>query len=325
MDNLIDNHNRKIEYLRLSVTDRCNLSCLYCDNKTVKRLSHEDILRYEEMEKLVRVGVSLGLKSVRITGGEPLVRPNLAYLIGKISRIEGIEDISLTTNGILLSRYAATLKEAGLKRVNISLDTFNEEKYKKLTGGGSLADVLQGIEAARRTGLAPLKINTVILKDNNDDEIIQFANRAAEEGWQVRFIEYMPLLKESKNELVSAARIKEIIEEEAGELTPCEMKQGKGPARYYNIGKNGGTVGFISPMTNCFCSSCNRLRLTADGRLLPCLLSDAEIDIKEVLRNGADDATIREVFKRAATEKQERHNLSSTQRKNGRQMRQIGG
>ncbi len=325
MRRLEDGYNRTMDYLRLSVTDRCNLRCLYCDNRMVKRLTHEDILRYEEMERLVRIGASLGLKSVRITGGEPLVRPNLLYLVNLISRIEGIEDISLTTNGTLLATHAADLKKAGLKRVNISLDTFKEERYRSLSGGGRLKDVMEGIEAAQRMGLQPLKINTVLLKGVNDDEIAEFARRVAQDGWQVRFIEYMPLLEEVAGGLVPPAEIKEIIEEKVGRLIPSEVVVGKGPARYYSLGEKGGIVGFISPITDCFCSGCNRLRLTADGRLMPCLLSEMEIDIKEALRNSADDATIREIFARAAVATPERHHLNVMEKKNGRPMRQIGG
>ena len=325
MKRLEDGHNRTIDYLRLSVTDRCNLRCIYCDNRMVKRLTHEDILRYEEMARLVRVGASLGLRSVRITGGEPLARSNLVQLVSLISRIEGIEDISLTTNGTMLANHAAALKKAGLKRVNISLDTFKEEKYRDLSGGGSLKDVMEGIETALQMDLTPLKINTVVLKDFNDDEIVEFAHRVAEDGWHVRFIEYMPLLEEGTGGLIPAAEIRKVIEEEVGRLISNEVVSGKGPARYFDLGDKGGIIGFISPMTDCFCSACNRLRLTADGRLIPCLLNETEIDIKEALRNDSDDATIREVFKRAVAAKPERHHLDTLGKKNGRPMRQIGG
>lgn len=267
---LCDTWQRQINYLRLSVTDHCNLNCLYCSAGSVARLPRSEVLSYEEIQRVVQVGASMGISKVRITGGEPLLRSDLSILVRMISQIEGIDDISLTSNGILLSKYAAELKEAGLKRVNLSLDTLRADRFKRITRVGRLVEVLSGIEAAHRAGLSPVKINMVVLKGINDDETIDFARMTVSHGWHIRFIELMPFVAPEAETLkaVSAQEIRERIRP-LGELEPCEFKTGNGPARYYRLPGAKGTIGFITPMTEPFCTSCNRLRLTSDGQLRP--------------------------------------------------------
>jgi cyclic pyranopterin phosphate synthase len=329
---LIDNFQRRINYLRISVTDHCNLRCIYCTAHLVPRLRHDDILRYEEIERIVRVAVSLGISSLRLTGGEPLMRPHLETLVEILKKIDGINDISMTTNAITLARHAQSLADAGLDRVNISLDTLKEDKFKYMTGRGNLSDVYKGIEAAQKAGLAPIKINTVMLAGINDDEILDFAAKTRDEGWNVRFIEYMPFSDEgcgnnrfSANQTVSDARIKEVITASMGELTPVMPSKGKGPAKYYKLPGASGSIGFIGAVTDCFCADCNRMRLTADGRLRPCLLDDEEVDIKTPMREGITDEGIKELMNQAVNMKHEKHRLDEQILPSSRQMWQIGG
>jgi cyclic pyranopterin phosphate synthase len=263
---------------------------------------------------------------VRLTGGEPLLRSDLSKLIWLISRIKGINDISLTSNGIFLSKYAIELKEAGLKRVNISLDTLKRDRFKRITGVDRLADVLSGIKAAHLAGLNPVKINMVVLRDINDDECIDFARMSTSQGWHVRFIEFMPFGTPEIEAfgMVSAQEIREHIRS-LGELEPCKFEIGNGPAKYYRLPGASGTIGFITPMTEHFCHSCNRLRLTSDGQLRPCLLDNAEVNLKEPLRNGATTEELKQLIQQAVAIKQERHHLSERLSPVTRPMCQIGG
>lgn len=294
-----DNFNRNIDYLRVSITDRCNLRCIYCMPKEglSKLLPHSEILTYEEILKVVEVGVSLGISKVRITGGEPLLRRNVVSLIERLSKIEGIKDIGMTTNGVLLKKYAKELYEAGLKRVNVSLDSLNEENFKTITRVGSLREVLEGIEEAHKVGLNPVKINVVVMKGINDYEIENFVRWSLKVPYQVRFIEFMPIGTNSwKKELfMSTAEIKEKIEKSVGKLCAVAVKK-SGPAEYYEIQGASGIIGFISPLTNHICTRCNRLRLTAEGKLRPCLFSDREIDLKSILRSNASKEEIKETI-----------------------------
>jgi cyclic pyranopterin phosphate synthase len=326
MTGLYDSWQRQINYLRISVTDHCNLNCIYCSAGSVPHLPRSEILSYEEIERLARVAASLGINKVRLTGGEPLVRPDLVALVRMISQIEGIDDISLTTNGVLLSRYAAELKEAGLNRVNVSLDTLKTDRFKRITGQAQLNEVLAGIEAANRAGLQPVKINMVVMRGINDDEVIDFARMTIDPGWHVRFIEFMPL-GTSEAEALKTASTEEIRQRllALGKLEPYTGKTGNGPARYYRLPGAKGTIGFISPMTEHFCHSCNRLRLTADGQLRPCLLDDDEVNLKEALRNGASTERLKELIQKAVAIKRERHHLNEGAGPPERPMRQIGG
>jgi cyclic pyranopterin phosphate synthase len=326
MTGLYDSWQRQINYLRISVTDHCNLNCVYCSAGPVPHLPRSEILSYEEIQRLVRVAASLGITKVRLTGGEPLVRPDLVVLVRMVSQIEGIDDVSLTTNGILLGQYAAELKKAGLDRVNVSLDTLRADRFQRITGQAQLNEVLAGIDAANRVGLQPVKINMVVMRGINDDEVVDFARMTVDPGWHVRFIEFMPL-GTSEVEALQTVSTQEIQEQllTLGKLEPYTGKTGNGPARYYRLPGARGTIGFISPMTEHFCHSCNRLRLTADGQLRPCLLDDDEVNLKEALRNGASTERLMELIQKAVATKRERHHLSEGAGPPERPMRQIGG
>ncbi len=326
MTGLFDSWQRQINYLRISVTDRCNLRCIYCSAQPIAYFSHDDVLRYEEIYRVAQAAASLGISKVRLTGGEPLVRLNLDKLVEMLSQIEGIDDVSLTTNGVLLSKYAVELKEAGLKRVNVSLDTLKEDRFKQITGGGKLEDVLSGIETAKKAGLNPVKINMVVLRGINDDETINFARMSTSQGWHVRFIEFMPfeVPKARALDTVSTQEVRECIQS-LGKLEPYTGKVGNGPARYYRLPGADGTIGFISPMTEHFCHTCNRLRLTSDGQLRPCLLDDDEVNLRGSLRNGASIDKLKQLIQQAVGIKRERHHLSEGLIQGGRPMCQIGG
>ena len=326
MTGLYDSWQRQINYLRISVTDHCNLNCVYCSAGPVPHLPRSEILSYEEIQRLVRVAASLGITKVRLTGGEPLVRPDLVVLVRMVSQIEGIDDVSLTTNGILLGQYAAELKKAGLDRVNVSLDTLRADRFQRITGQAQLNEVLAGIDAANRVGLQPVKINMVVMRGINDDEVVDFARMTVDPGWHVRFIEFMPL-GTSEGEALQTVSTREIQEQilTLGKLEPYTGKTGNGPARYYRLPGAKGTIGFISPMTEHFCHSCNRLRLTADGQLRPCLLDDDEVNLKEALRHGASTERLKELIQKAVAIKRERHHLNEGAGPPERPMRQIGG
>ncbi|MFC2036270.1 GTP 3',8-cyclase MoaA [Chloroflexota bacterium] len=319
---------RQINYLRVSVTDHCNLSCIYCSINSVPRLPRSEILSYEDIQSIVKVAANKGINKVRITGGEPLLRLDLSKLVWMLSQIEGIDDISLTTNGILLSKYAVELKEAGLKRVNVSLDTLKENRFKSITGRDKLGKVLSGLESAYSAGLQPVKINMVVLRGINDNETIDFARMSTSQGWHVRFIEFMPFKVFEAGALgtVSTQEVRDRIQF-LGKLEPCTSEAGDGPAKYYRLPGARGTIGFISPMTEHFCQTCNRLRLTSDGQLRPCLLDDDEVDLREALRCEADINEIEQRIQRAVIIKRERHHLirELIPRTIKRPMCQIGG
>ena len=323
-----DNFNRPISYLRVSVTDRCDLRCVYCmPSAGVPWRSHEEILRYEEIERVVRAAASLGISKIRLTGGEPLVRMGIVDLVAMLARIPGIDDLAMTTNGILLARYAEELKTAGLKRVNVSLDTMNPERFRRLTRLGELSDTLEGIAAAKEAGLVPVKINTVVMRGLNDDEVVDFARLTCAPDWHVRFIEVMPLGDNTDwagNGYAPMSEVRETIEGELGELRPVKLAGG-GPARYYRLAGAQGTIGFITPISQHFCYQCNRLRLTADGKLRPCLLSDYEIDLRTPLRQGAALAEIKRLIVEAVHAKPDRHHLSEQVIPQRRAMSEIGG
>ncbi|MBI2859613.1 MAG: radical SAM protein, partial [Chloroflexi bacterium] len=236
MTGLFDSYQRQINYLRISVTDRCNLNCIYCSDGLASPGAYGKNLSNDEIQRVVQVAASMGITRVRLTGGEPLLQPGLSRLVEMLARIEGIDDISLTTNGVLLGTYASELKKAGLNRVNVSLDTLRPERFKRITGGDRLKDVLDGIQAARQIGLNPVKINMVVMRGINDDEVIDFARASIEQGWHVRFIEYMPFgaLKDQVGDMVSAKEIRERISV-LGRLEPEPCEDGHGPARYYRF------------------------------------------------------------------------------------------
>lgn len=311
MPSVKDNYNRVIDYIRISVTDRCNLRCIYCmPSEGVKFIKHKDILTYEEIIRVVKIAADLGVKKIRLTGGEPLIRKDLPYLIESINNINGIVDVSLTTNGLLLKKYATSLANAGLKRVNISLDSLKEDRYREITRGGELRDVLEGIEAAEKVGLQPIKINVVPIRGFNDDEIEEFASLTFKKTYNVRFIEFMPMGNKSiwnPEKYISTDEIKDRVSK-IGYLTPVKVRK-MGPARYFRFKNALGVIGFISPITHHFCNSCNRLRITSDGKIRPCLFSETLIDIKTVLRSGADDKEIERILRLSIEIKPERHNI----------------
>ncbi len=307
-----DSFGRRVSYLRISVTDRCNLRCRYCmppGGVVPKR--HEEILRYEEIARAVRAVVSCGINRLRLTGGEPLVRPGIPSLVRMLRELPGVEDISLTTNGQFLARYAGELREAGLSRVNVSLDTLDPERYRDITGGGELAPVLQGLAACRAEGLLPLKVNVVVIRGVNDDQVTDFARWTLEEPYDVRFIEFMPigdigLWSEQAVVLESETRA---AVETVGPLERAETPATSRGGQAWRLPGARATIAFISPISKPFCAACNRLRLSADGQLRPCLLSDSSVDLRAILRAGGTEADIRRAFVAAAQSKPERHRL----------------
>lgn len=321
MDELRDKFGRKINYLRISITDRCNLRCKYCmPEDGVELKNHSEILSFEEIIKIVEIGKKLGVEKVRITGGEPLVRLGVEDLISSLAKLN-LEDISMTTNGVLLPDKAEALKKAGLNRVNISLDTLKKEKFEEITRRDYFDKVTAGIESALAVGLKPVKINTVVMKGFNDDEILDFVELSRDKELHIRFIEYMPLGGEADQEnFMSSKETKELIGSHY-ELMPAFTK-GSGPAKYLKVPGAAGTIGFISALSEHFCSECNRMRLTADGRFKPCLASNKEVKISEKMT----DKDIHDAYKKALEIKPSAHHLNFADNdKHDRKMSQIGG
>ena len=338
-----DSFGRVIDYLRISVTDRCNLRCVYCmPPQGIALKTHDEILRYEEIERLVRAAAALGVRKVRLTGGEPLVRPNIEHLVEMIAAVPGIEDVSMTTNAVLLDRRAETLARAGLHRVNVSLDTLRADRFERITRFGCIADVWRGLQAAERAGLAPIKLNVVVVRGMNDDELADFAALTFDHAWHVRFIELMPVANEGDwgehlpppdDRLVTAkemqARLSARFGAECFSESATPLAPGNGPARTFGLPGAKGVVGFITPVSQHFCPTCNRLRLTADGKLRPCLLAEGEVDVMSALRSGASEAEVQALLLRAVGNKPECHHLDEdvapSQLIGKRVMAQIGG
>ncbi len=332
MPELRDTYNRNIDYLRISITDRCNLRCVYCrPMQGVTWRPRAEILSYEEIVRVVEAAAALGIRKVRLTGGEPLVRPHLTWLVSHIAPIAGIQEISLTTNAILLEKLAGPLADAGLTRVNISLDTLDADKFRRITRYGDIDRVWRGIEAAERAGLKPIKTNTVVIRGVNHDELLSLARLTVGHDWHVRFIELMPVgdpdhwgddFPATRDRYFS---VQEMFEQLAPlGLEAADQPMGNGPARTYRIPGAQGTVGFISPLGDHFCAHCNRLRLTADGKLRPCLLTENELDIRDILRQDGDlSSCILEAVRR----KPSAHHLAigETPPVQDRMMCQIGG
>jgi len=290
MKKLIDSHGREITYFRISLTDRCNFRCIYCSpsERDFCFIRHQDILRFEEILEIADVAVEMGMNKIRLTGGEPLVRKGIIDFIGRLKQMKLLEDISLTTNGYFLSDMAASLKVAGLNRVNISLDSLQSEKFRKITGFEGLEKVLKGIDSALEAGLTPVKINVVLLKGINDDEVEDFIKLTFNKPLYIRFIELMPtnheLTQINEGHFISAQNIKDKMRIKFPDLQPTSIERGYGPAVYYKLPGAKGMVGFITAVSQHFCARCNRIRLTAEGKLRPCLFSDREIEIKNRLR-----------------------------------------
>lgn len=298
----MDRFGRQIDYLRISVTDRCNLRCIYCMPKEgIKNVPAEEILTYEEIIKVVKVCTSLGITKIRITGGEPLVRRGLIKLVGDIAGLNAIEDLSMTTNGVLLKDYAKDLKNAGLRRVNISLDTLNRDRFRDITGSPYLDMVLDGIREAVRVGLSPVKINMLILDKVSLEEVRNFIKLTMEDPIHVRFIEFMPVVH-YRGYRVS---LKDFM---VDNMEPINI-YGNGPARYFKRKGAMGTIGFIKPLSDKFCSDCNRLRLTSQGFLKSCLHSDTGINLREPLREGCSFGGLAHLIKLSVASKPKEHHL----------------
>jgi cyclic pyranopterin phosphate synthase len=308
---LEDRFKRRLNYLRVSVTDRCNLRCIYCvPQESRPHLDHAEILRYEEILRVVRIGVSLGIDKIRITGGEPLVRKGLMPFLQQLQGIDGIREVTLTTNAVLVGPFLKTLRAHGIRRLNISLDTLRRERFARLTGRDCFEQVWANVQQALQLGFRPLKINVVAMQGINDDEFESLAALTRDQPLQIRFIEYMPMgnPRLKHNPFVSNEEVRRRIAP-LGKLTPIDRGPEDGPADRFRLPNAEGEIGFISPRTHHFCGDCNRLRLTASGKLRPCLLSDSELDIKALLRRGAGDRALAEVFAQAARAKPSRHHL----------------
>jgi len=324
---LIDPYKRHLNYLRISITDRCNLRCIYCNPRLPgKKLRHKEVLRYEEILRIARIGVSLGINKIRITGGEPLVRKGCCEFFEKLAAIEGVKDISLTTNGVLLKHHIDRIFSAGITRLNISLDTLDPIKYQTITGHNGFYQVWEGIELALEKGFDPVKLNAVVINGVNDDELTQLAELSFNYPLHIRFIEYMPIGKIAApfSAPLLVSEIKKRIET-LGDLIPLQRNTGDGPAMRYKFKNAMGEIGLITPVSNHFCGECNRLRLTADGHILSCLLSDICEDIKTPLRLGMLDNDLKAVFLKAVGRKPFQHPKNLTSLTQPEQMRSIGG
>ena len=325
---LVDAHKRHITYLRLSLTDRCNLRCKYCmPDHGVHKLNHDDILTYEEFLRVVRAAAAAGMTKVRLTGGEPLVRKGFLDFIPEMAAIPGVQDLRLTTNGVLLAPMAEALLRAGIRRVNISLDSLDRETFHRIAGRDEFERVWQGIETALGAGFDKVKINMVPIRGVNDHELVAFARLSLDRRLEVRFIEFMPLGRDefwSRDKMVTSAEIRERLSV-LGELKPLSHERMDGPAQVFQLPGAKGAIGFISAITDHFCATCNRLRLTADGKLRPCLLSNQEIDIKGALRSGAGPDELSAIIRRAVMSKPAAHPLERAFPDSNRPMNMIGG
>ncbi len=317
-----------VQYLRLSVTDRCNLRCMYCKPlQGATLIPYADILAYEELERLVGLFGRLGIRKVRLTGGEPLLRRGVTGFIRRLGALPCIEEVTLTTNGLLLAPLADELREAGLKRINISLDTLHPGRYRRITGQDWFDQVWEGIQAAERVGFHPLKLNVVVMKGVNDDEVPAFVSLAREKPYYIRFIEYMPVGRSSRwsQELFVDTHTTLERAQAVSELVPVARQGLDGPARSFRIKGGKGGIGFISPVSDHFCDQCNRLRLTPEGHLRTCLFSDQEIDLRGALRSGGSDAELLEIMRAALESKRSRNPDNRPSRGCERPMYNIGG
>ncbi|TET84831.1 MAG: GTP 3',8-cyclase MoaA [Desulfobacteraceae bacterium] len=326
---MLDNNHRVINYLRLSVTDRCNLRCIYCmPEKGIRFMTHSEILTYEEMFHIVRLSIQKGIRKVRLTGGEPLVRKGFISFLERLCKIKGLEEITLTTNGMLLKSFAADIKNCGISRINVSLDSLRPERFFRITGRDCFKQVWEGIEEAEHMGFNPIKINVVAIKGVNDDEILDFATLTLEKPYHIRFIELMPIGDKNISMVDKFISSKEIFKkiETISILQPIANNLLDGPAERYALEGAKGEVGFIGALSNHFCDKCNRLRLTPEGHLRGCLFSDQEIDLKTPLRQEKKDAYLLQLIELAIKNKPKEHGLLEYgPRKCIRQMNSIGG
>ncbi len=321
---MIDSYNRKIDYLRISVTDRCNLRCIYCmPEKGIDLLPHNEILTFEEIIKIVKASSKLGINKIRLTGGEPLVRLHISELVKEIKNIENIKEVSITTNGVFLKKYIDDLVQAGLDRVNISLDTLDKEKYAKVTRRDKFNDVMQGIKLALENGLNPVKINVVVCKEINFSEIMNFVKLSEEYPLDIRFIELMPFGEGMNLTRISNDEVLNVIKKNR-KLMPVSNIKGSGPAKYIKTNKGLGNIGFISPISHEFCNECNKIRLTAEGFLKLCLNWNTGVFLKEYLRSGISEDELQKIILEAVKKKPLKHGFTTTGMLNG-SMSKVGG
>lgn len=325
---MIDPFGRTIRYLRISVTDRCNLRCFYCmPDGLATKYERDEVLTLEEIARLGRIFAALGVQKIRITGGEPLYRKGVPDLVRELATNPGVRELCMTTNGLALGAQAATLKANGLARVNVSLDSLRRERFLAITKFDGLDKVLEGIRAALEVGLAPVKVNVVVMKGVNDDELLDFVEWGRREPVHIRFIEYMPfgpgIAGQADHYVASSELIQRILQ--VHELEPIEGKLNGGPSKYYRVPGAPGELGFISPIDTGFCDTCNRVRLTAVGKLRLCLFHDDGIDLRAPLRDGESDAAIEARIRAAMGIKPERHHLQEGIPYDGLAMSQVGG
>ena len=331
MQPLVDSYGRRIKSMRISVTDKCNFRCTYCmPAEGLPWLKKAEILSYEEIERIARVAVSIGIEQIRLTGGEPLVRRDVPELVRQLRAIDGLRSLSITTNGILLKQQAKALAEAGLTRVNVSLDSLMREKFAEITRRDQLTRVLEGLaELENYPSIHPIKINAVAVRGFSEAEVLDFVQFARNKAYVMRWIEFMPLDADQvwrKEDILSGAEIKAIIEESYGPLVQITTGDPSETARRYTFSDGVGEVGFINPVSEPFCSTCDRIRLTADGQLRTCLFATEETDLRAVLRSGADDETIAQTLRQAVWNKELKHYIGDKRFKRAsRSMSMIGG
>ncbi len=327
---LVDRFGRVHRDLRISVTDRCNIRCFYCmPAENVRFKPRSELLTFEEIERFVRVAAKLGIRKLRLTGGEPLVRHDLPRLIAKLAQTSGIEDIALTTNGLLLAEQAQALRDAGLQRLNISLDTLNPETFQRISRRDGFEKVLAGVSAAQQVGFDKIKLNAVAIKGLSEPDIVPLGRFAREHGLEMRFIEYMPLDADGNwdnGQVLAGEEIRRVLAAEIGPLEPLPVTNPSQPATDYQFLDGGGIVGFINPVTQPFCADCNRLRLTAEGQIRNCLFSTVEWDARALLRSGGEDCELMQLIRDCVAAKKAGHGINSDEFiKPERAMFQIGG
>jgi cyclic pyranopterin phosphate synthase len=326
-----DRFGRDIDYLRISVIDTCNLRCVYCmPVRGLTFVPSEELLTADEIERVARAAVTVGFRRVRLTGGEPTLRPDIVDIVRRVAAVPGLSDVAMTTNAILLPRMARPLREAGLTRINIHVDTLDPERLKRIMRFGTLSEIQAGIDAAEEAGLSPIKVNCVVTRGYNEGDVVDMARRTLEKGWHVRFIELMPLgngeaAHVALSQFVPSRETRERIEAALGPLHPLPNANPSDESRNFRFPGAPGVVGFISPVSEPYCGTCNRMRLTADGRFHLCLLHDDELDVKRLLRSGGSQGDVAAVLARAVGLKPTGHNLDEGVSTEQRQMFQIGG
>ena len=323
-----DGNSRGIEYLRISVTDRCNFRCLYCmPEEGIESISHKDILTFDEIERVVRIMAKLGVKKIKLTGGEPLVRKNLVHLVKDIHSIPGIEEITLTTNGFLLNNQLEALIEAGMTSINISLDTLNKQRFEEITRVDGMEEVLKAIYKTAHSPLKSVKVNALVAQNLNEEDLIRLVTLAKDDPIHVRFIELMPIGLGKTLKPIKKEELMQRMESVYGQLIPYTGRLGNGPSKYYTLDGFKGKIGFISAISECFCEKCNRIRLTSEGFLKLCLHSAKGIDLKEPLRQGMVDEELEKMIMDAIQDKPVRHQFGEIANSpiEKRVMAQIGG